>query len=78
MIDKKQQNSRLATIPQLRQNVLPHFIDPIPTDETLREWFDKAGVPRFKCNPSAKRGGGPVFYQVAGVEKMLRSRLISL
>ena len=72
---KTESTARLATLPQLKKNTLPQFLDPIPTDETLRAWFDAAGVPRFKSNPSAKRGGGPVFYSVAGVEKFFRNRM---
>lgn len=67
--------ARAATLAELRANVLPLFIAPIPSNETLRAWFDAAGVPRFKTNPLAKRGGGLTFYQVAAVERLLRSRL---
>ena len=69
-------NARLATMVVLRETLLPNFLDPIPTNETLRNWFDEARVPRFKSNPLAKRGGGPVFYQVAAVEKLLRTKLL--
>jgi hypothetical protein len=72
-----QQTARLATIAQLRKTTLAVFIDPVPSSETLRAWFDQANIPRFKSNPSAKRGGGPCFYSVAGVEKFFRSRLIA-
>ena len=67
--------ARLATLGQLIENVLPNFIQPIPCRETLRAWFDAGNVPRFKPNPSARRGGGAVFYSVAGVEKFFRSRM---
>jgi hypothetical protein len=70
------QTARLATIAQLRKTTLAVFIDPVPSSETLRGWFDQANIPRFKSNPSAKRGGGPCFYSVAGVEKFFRSRMI--
>lgn len=33
-----------------------------------------ARIPRFKPNPTAKRGGGYVYYSVPAVEKFLRSR----
>ena len=71
------QTARLATIAQLRKTTLAVFIDPIPSNETLRAWFDQANVPRFKANPSAKKGGGPLFYSVSAVEKFFRSRLIA-
>ena len=71
-----QTTARLATIPQLRKTTLCHFLDPLPSTETLRAWFDAANVPRFKSNPSAKRGGGCVYYSTAAVEKLFRSRTL--
>lgn len=70
------QRARLATIPELLKSTIPFHIDPAPTRETLRAWFDAASIPRFKSNPLAKRGGGPVYYSVAAVEKLLRSRTL--
>ena len=55
---------------------LPAHLDPVPSAETLRIWFDRERVPRFKSNPSAKRGGGPVYYSVLHVERLLRDRLL--
>lgn len=66
--------ARLATIERLLETVIPAFLDPVPKREALRDWLDAAGVPRFKSNPLAKRGGGPVFYSVSHVEKLLRAR----
>jgi hypothetical protein len=68
--------ARLATIDELVENILPNFITPIPSRETLRDWFDHAHVPRFKSNPMAKRGGGAVYYSVAAVEKFLRTHTL--
>jgi hypothetical protein len=68
--------ARLATLDQLIENTLPAFIAPIPSRDTLRAWFDGARIPRFKSNPTAKRGGGPCFYSVAAVEKFLRGRML--
>jgi hypothetical protein len=70
------QNVRLATLDQLVETVLPNFISPVPSRETLRAWFDGANISRLKANAVAKRGGGPVYYSVAGVEKFFRSRLL--
>lgn len=67
---------RLATLDELLRTVIPLFLSPIPNRETLRDWLDKAKIPRFKSNPSAKRGGGPCYYSVAAVEKFLRSRTL--
>jgi hypothetical protein len=69
-------NARLATLDQLLQTTVPAFLTPAPSRETLRGWFDSAGVPRFKANPTARRGGGPCFYSVAAVEKLFRSRTL--
>ncbi|MGD1084695.1 MAG: hypothetical protein ABSA47_08095 [Verrucomicrobiota bacterium] len=69
--------ARLANLDQLIQTTLPNFISPVPSRETLRNWFDAAKIPRFKANPTARRGGGPVFYSVAAVEKFLRSRTLT-
>ena len=70
--------ARLATLDQLLETVIPAYFAPPPSRETLRDWFDKARIPRFKSNPVAKRGGGTVFYSVAAVEKFLRSRTLPL
>ena len=66
--------ARLATIDQLVANILPNFIAPVPSRDALRALFDSANVPRFKANPTAKRGGGYVYYSVAAIEKLFRSR----
>jgi hypothetical protein len=68
--------ARLATLDQLRKTLIPAQLDPVPSAETLRDWFDEARIPRFKANPTAKRGGGPVFYSVAAVEKFLQTRTL--
>ena len=69
-------SARLATLDQLLQTIIPAHLAPPPCRETLRDWFDEARIPRFKTNPAAKRGGGPVFYSVAAVEKFLRNRTL--
>jgi len=68
--------ARLATLEQLVQTLIPAYLNPTPSRETLRDWFDAARIPRFKANPSARRGGGPVFYSVAAVEKFLQTRTL--
>jgi len=70
------QPARLATLETLRQTTVAVFINPVPSRESLRAWFAAANIPRFKSNPSAKRGGGPVFYSVAHVEKFFRARTL--
>jgi hypothetical protein len=69
-------SARLATIDQLLQTVIPAYLTPAPSVFTLRVWFDKARIPRFKSNPTAKRGGGTVFYSVSAVEKFLQNRTL--
>ena len=68
--------ARLASLDGLLETVIPAYLNPTPSRETLREWFDTARIPRFKANPAAKRGGGPVFYSVAAVEKFLQTRTL--
>ena len=70
------QSARLATLDQLVKTLIPAHLTPVPSHETLRTWFDLARIPRFKSNPAAKRGGGPVFYSVAAVEKFLATRTL--
>jgi hypothetical protein len=70
-------NARLATLDVLLETTIPLFLCPLPSRETLREWFNNARIPRFKANPLARRGGGPVYYSVAAVEQFLRSRIIA-
>ena len=73
---KQSPTARLATLEQLLKTLIPAHLDPVPSSETLRDWFDTARIPRFKSNPAAKRGGGPVFYSVAAVEKFLQTRTL--
>ena len=65
--------ARFATLRELRQTVLAAYFQPIPQYRTLRIMF--ANVPKLKTNPDAVRGGGELYYSVAGVEKALRSRI---
>jgi hypothetical protein len=76
MTDIANISARLATLDQLIETTIPNFLSPVPTRHTLRHWFDAAGIPRFKSNPAAHRGGGIVFYSVAAVEKFFRNRTL--
>ena len=69
-------SARLATLDQLLETVIPAYLAPPPGRETLRDWFNQARIPRFKCNPVARRGGGTVFYSVSAVEKLFQSRTL--
>ena len=66
--------ARLATLDELRATVLSAYLQPVPSDKTLRAWFKEAGIPRLKSNPTAKHGGGIVWWHVAAVEKLLRQK----
>ena len=74
--NKTNQSARLSTLDQLSQTLISAYLTPVPSIETLREWFDTARIPRFKSNPAAKRGGGQVYYSVAAVEKFLQARTL--
>jgi hypothetical protein len=76
MQKKFNSTARLASLDGLLETIIPGFLNPTPSRETLREWFDAARIPRFKANPTAKRGGGPVYYSVAAVEKFLQTRTL--
>jgi hypothetical protein len=76
MNDIQPTSSQLATLDQLIQTLIPAYLMPPPGRETLRDWFDKARIPRFKSNPTAARGGGPVYYSVSAVEKFLQSHTL--
>ena len=76
MQKKINSTARLASLDGLLETVIPAYLNPTPSRETLREWFDEARIPRFKANPTAKRGGGPVYYSVAAVEKFLQTRTL--
>jgi hypothetical protein len=65
-------NVRAATLDELVEKVLPNHISPVPSRETLRAWFDREKIPRLKANPAAHRGGGPCYYSVPAVEKLMR------
>lgn len=69
--------ARLATLAEIRQNILPNYLTPVPSMETIRDWFNQAKIPRFKSNPAAKRGGGQCYYSLSAVEKLLRSRTLA-
>ena len=68
--------ARLATLDEILAKVIPLFVAPVPARETVRGWLDDGSVPRFKSNPTARRGGGPCFYSLAAVEKLLRGRTL--
>ena len=73
MNDSPKVTARLASLDQLLENIVPAYFAPPPGKATLRSSFDSAKVPRFKSNPTCKRGGGIVFYSVAHVEKFFKS-----
>ena len=76
MTKKFNPTARLSSLDGLCETIIPAYLNPTPSRETLREWFDEAHIPRFKSNPAAKRGGGTVFYSVAAVEKFLQTRTL--
>jgi len=65
------------TIKELVRRVVPLFVMPVPCSKTLVKWFDDAKVSRFKNSPNAKRGGGPVYYSVADVERFFRTKFVT-
>ena len=74
MMNDNETRARAATLDRLAETTVRVFLDPVPNRSTLRSMFKSAGIPCFKSNPSAKRGGGTVYYSVPAVEKFLRAR----
>lgn len=66
--------ARMATLDVIQKDVIPLYLQPTPCKLTLKTWFK--GLPKFKANPCAKRGGGTVFYSIAAVEKYLKARTL--
>jgi hypothetical protein len=64
--------ARLLSLDALREQILPQYLSPIPTRQSLRKWFRT--VPKFKANPLSQRGGGTVYYSVDAVTKILKAR----
>ena len=69
-------NARMVSLDVIQRDIVPLYLDPVPTKETLRVWLKD--VPCFKSNPTARRGGGPAYYSRSHIEKFLRSRTMGL
>lgn len=65
--------ARLLSLRGVRELLAAH-LDPVPCRQTLTAWLNAAKVRRMKTNPSAKRGGGPVYWNAADVERMIAQR----
>jgi hypothetical protein len=72
---KANAKARLMTLDEIIKNVVPVFFEPPPCNATIRNWLQNSDVPRFKANPTAKRGGGKAYYSVTHVEKLFRRLL---
>ena len=70
-----QTTARLATLEEVIKFLANHMT-PVPSKESLRALFDDARIPRFKANMLARRGGGPVYYSLPAIEKLLRNRTV--
>ncbi len=75
MNEIKSNPEHMATLDHILQTVVRQRLGPAPSVPTLRLWFKRAGIPRFKLNPGAKHGGGKVFYSVAALEQWLSARI---
>ncbi len=73
--DSVPQNARCASLDQLLDTVVAAYLSPLPRRPVLRKWLRDAGVPQFKTNPLAKKGGGACYYSVSHVEKFFASRM---
>jgi hypothetical protein len=66
----------MATLRRIREEIVPLYLDPVPTIEVLREMFARAGIPRMKAGSPLRRGGGPIYYNTDAVERYFRKRTI--
>jgi hypothetical protein len=64
--------ARMMTTNELLTRVFPNFISPVPTKRALAEMLHRHRIPFWKSNVAAARGGGPVYWQVSAVERLLR------
>ena len=64
---------RFKSLAQLKPGLFAGYLDPMPSDFSLRAFLQRNRVPFIKANPGAKRGGGACFYCVTAAEKALRS-----
>lgn len=67
--------ARMQSLATLRAELIPRFLNPVPCERTLRRWFKRARLRTVKANPSARAGGGVVYFNRAAVEKYLLDRM---
>lgn len=63
-----------ATVAVIHERFARLYFDPAPRLTTLRDWLIRGRVPWVKANMAAKRGGGPLYFQVAFAEKLLKRK----
>lgn len=66
--------ARLVTLKVIRSELCRPFFRPLPSLRTIRRWMTDARVPSFKAGVRSAKGGGPVYYRTADVERWLRQR----
>src|SRR5262245_13397135 len=64
----------MVTAQVLCREVLPDYMKPVPTPETLHEMLRRAGIKGVQANPRAAHGGGPIYYSRRAVILWLKSR----
>jgi len=65
--------AEFLTLTELRKQVLPGLLAPIPDNHRLRRWF--RGLPRLQHNGVARRG--TAYYSVSAVEDWVRSHIVA-
>jgi hypothetical protein len=65
--------NQYQTAAQLRDGIVSEYLLPPPTTRAITMWLKREGVAYTKSNPKAKRGGGPVYFSVAGARRVFES-----
>ena len=65
----------LVGLTTLRRDVLPSFVRPVPTAETLMKWFSRANIAEFYVNREAKRGEGPPYFRKSDAIFVVQTRI---
>ena len=67
---KTKLTTRAATLGELL-SVAQEHLGPSFSKDQLNAALHRHNVPHYKANMQAKRGGGTIYWQVAGFERML-------
>jgi hypothetical protein len=64
---------KYAMVSELRSKYVAGLITPAPCTQTLKAWFERAGIPRITVQAPSKSRVGRVYYDIAAVRRFLAS-----